>query len=122
MKAVIIRRLLLLMFVPLAGCGVVAVLATLKSGGPWYEYLPIAASMMVLVVWPVLGVSLAFGFARERGRKKLVVVVLTTAVVYFVGLLIAGNVWNYTHHNGKWGHRTSHGPGSTTSVPARHSP
>jgi uncharacterized membrane protein YqaE (UPF0057 family) len=122
METAIIRRLLLLMFAPMAGLGVVAVLATLPSDVPWYEYLPITASIVVLIVWPALGVFLALGFARERGRKKLVIVVLTTAVVYFVGLLIAANLWNYTHHNGKWGHGPSHAPGSTTSVPASHSP
>ena len=122
MERAIIRRLLLLIFAPVAFVGVIAVLGTLRSDGPWYEYLPIAASIVVLIVWPALGVSLALGFARERGHKKLVVGVWTTAVVYFVGLLIAGNLWNYTHHNGKWGHGRSHAPGSTTSVPASHSP
>jgi hypothetical protein len=83
---------------------------------PWYGYVASAVAALVLIGLPFGAVIYFLVSARGRGRKRLVVVVLTTILVY-CGLLVALNLWNHTHRR----HGPSHAPGSTTSVPANHS-
>ena len=82
----------------------------LNTATSWHGYAAIAVGVAVLIGLPIGGVIYGLASARGRQRKRLVVVVLITALVY-LGLLFAANLWNYTHR--RLG--PSHAPGTTTS-------
>jgi hypothetical protein len=78
---------------------------------PWYGYVAIAVSVVLLIGLPLGGVIYALVSARGRQRKRIIVLVTAAVVIY--GLLYAGSLLLHTHRR----HGPGHAPG-TTSVPA----
>ncbi|WP_142282338.1 hypothetical protein [Mycobacterium sp. IEC1808] len=84
----------------------------LSTATAWTSYAENAVGVVLLIVLPLGAVIYGVVTARGRQRKRLVVIVLTTFLVY-VGVVLAANLWANVHKH----HKTHH----PTGVPASHS-